>query len=231
MKKKKARKYLKKEWKVMERYLKTYLKKKNQEDLHQFRVQVKKLQAFFTLSDHSSDAELTPAFKPVKKVFKQAGEVRNAYISGKLTQRRRSADEAARNFRKHAEEYQESIVKVRRMLKNKLRPMNNKTLQQFYENQLHQIAAGLAKQPSAGQLHECRKRIKVLLYNYPLIHDKLLFSLDTAYLDHLQEAIGNWHDHWLAGTLTANTIRVTNELTRNFYERALGQPDQDHALS
>jgi CHAD domain-containing protein len=231
MKKKKARKYFKKEWKVMVAHLNTYLKTTNQEELHQFRVQVKKLRALLVLLDlRDRHKKLVRCFKPVKKVFKVAGKLRDAYISGGLTNKK-TDDEVLQNFQLIAVRYKNNIRKTRRDLKSELRPIKNKTLRQFYSSQLRLIADALAAQPSSQQLHNCRKLIKVLLYNYPLVHNGLMLDLDTAYLDQMQEMIGNWHDQLMAGTLTDSAVNATNQLAHDFYRRSVRQPDQGHDLS
>jgi CHAD domain-containing protein len=51
MKKREERKYFDKEWKGMRDSLKAFLKEECQEDLHRFRVQIKKLRAFLILAD------------------------------------------------------------------------------------------------------------------------------------------------------------------------------------
>ncbi|MCR8557799.1 CHAD domain-containing protein [Mucilaginibacter sp. BJC16-A38] len=237
MKKKTAVKYFDREWKGMKSCLKSYLKIGEQEDLHKFRVQVKKLQALLILSDQTSHhAKLVPCFKPVKKVFKQAGELRNVYIAGELTQRRQPADKAAQSFRLLVDKHLKDIKKVRHELKTKLKSIRNKQIRLFYESQLRQIARDLAAQPSAEYLHTCRKRIKVLLYNYQAVRTVVAISLDTAYLNQVQETIGRWHDQILSVGLPDNDAAIIGQLeeqqcllkaaiealTNNFYLRATG---------
>ena len=212
----------------METHLKAYLKTQDQEALHRFRVQVKKIKALLTLSGKGNPhAKLNPRFKPVKKVFSKAGELRNAYISGQLAlQQRQPTSKPARKFRARGTKYLKAIRMARRPIKKKLSPIHLNTLRQFYESQLQRIAAGLEGQPSAEQLHNCRKRIKILLYNYPLVQGELTFELDTAYLDSLQETIGNWHDQWIAGKFADKPLPPTSLFAPNFYQRAIRQPNQ-----
>ncbi|MDP9080760.1 MAG: CHAD domain-containing protein [Bacteroidota bacterium] len=237
MKKKTAVKYFDREWKGMKSCLKSYLKKGEQEELHKFRVQVKKLQALLILSDQTRHhAKLIPCFKPVKKVFKRAGELRNVYIAGELTQRHQPADKAAQSFRLVVDKHLKGIKKVRHELKTKIKPIRNKQIRLFYENQLRQIARDLAAQSSAEYLHTCRKRLKVLLYNYQAVRRVLAIGLDTTYLNQVQDTIGKWHDQSLTVGLPDNDAAIVDqleeqqcllktaieELTNNFYYRAIG---------
>jgi len=89
MKKKEESKHLGKEWEEMSIHLNSFLETGDQEELHRFRVQVKKIRAMLSLiEDASGEHAFLKNFKPVKKVFKYAGNIRrcayNASISGTL---------------------------------------------------------------------------------------------------------------------------------------------------
>src|SRR5215469_5157746 len=88
MKVKAEEKYLDKEWIEMGARLKAFLETGDQEQLHKFRVQVKKLRAMLTLFENASkEPGLTKLFKPVKKIFRRAGVIRDAHIHLKLSER------------------------------------------------------------------------------------------------------------------------------------------------
>src|SRR4051812_8711302 len=85
MKKREGKKYIDREWRSTVHHLKDFIKKGEQESLHRFRTGVKKLRAFFTLAESVKNGQGTlKSFKPVHKVFKLAGEIRNAYINTQL---------------------------------------------------------------------------------------------------------------------------------------------------
>ena len=82
MKKKEEIRQLDQLWKNIKKHLKAFLTSQNQEDLHQFRVQIKKLKAMLTLyAEEPDNKDLLTHFKPVKKVFKKAGNIRGAYLN------------------------------------------------------------------------------------------------------------------------------------------------------
>ena len=87
MKSKEQVKYFEKEWDDMKSYLKSFLKNSDQEDLHRFRVQVKKIRSFITLADSDEHVNLAKHFKPVKSIFKQAGVIRDAYNNLELAKK------------------------------------------------------------------------------------------------------------------------------------------------
>lgn len=223
------RRYFKKEWKLMQAHLEAFITAKEQEDLHEFRVQVKKLKALLILTDQSaSSVPLIHFLKPVRKIFRLGGTLRNAYVSDKLTGHNLCKDNVLVDFCSLVKKRQRSIRRSYNVIKKKLRRVGGKSVREFYESQLRRIARDLSSQPSAMQLHDCRKWIKVLLYNYQVAHDDLAFSLNTAYLDQLQEEIGDWHDRCLAGEIIPE---FSASSAGNFYERAVYSADKEHVLS
>ena len=66
-------------------HLSGFLESGDQEELHKFRVQVKKLHAMLSLFEIASRQHgLVAGFKPVKKIFKAAGNIREAYTNLQL---------------------------------------------------------------------------------------------------------------------------------------------------
>jgi len=226
MKKRVALKYLKKEWKIMQFHLQSFLKKEEQEDLHQFRIQAKRIIAFLTLLDYiNHDRKLVKSFSPVKKVFKQAGELRNNYIAQKLMPDSSPSNTSFKNFRLLAKRHWKKIKKVRLVINRKIRTVKRALLQRFYQNEIRRLAFSLKWLRSDNQLHECRKRIKGLLYNYKPFHYTLDMTLNTDYLEQVEETIGQWHDQLLVaqnddGCKKKLRSRI-GRLTNNFYQRAL----------
>src|SRR3954447_2348284 len=84
MKKKEAYKHLNKLWKKMQQEFKKFTCSDDPEKLHRFRVQVKKIRSFLTLLEtNEKNKELLKKFKPVKKIFKSAGIIRDAFLHNK----------------------------------------------------------------------------------------------------------------------------------------------------
>lgn len=243
--------YFDKEWKEMRTSLKSYLKKEEQADLHRFRVQVKKIRAFLTLSDSTEHhPKLTKYFTPVKRVFKKAGEIRNAYINQELGKTHQIGNSsfmsnqyelqrsASKKFKSKKSEYLEKLKKAHKAIKDRIRSISNVHISLFYQNQLHQIAGYLNELKFNDDLHANRKQVKILLYNHKLTHTTLNLSFNEPYMEQVQTAIGNWHDHILAMELFSNhqandkviTARLQKQhtklknqitnITKDFYNRA-----------
>jgi CHAD domain-containing protein len=211
MNKKQERAYFDKEWNDMKASLKSYLKKEQQEDLHRFRVQVKKLRAFLILSDSDDqNPKLAGYFKPVRKIFKEAGEIRNAYMNQKLGKSQQIHNhefmsnqyqlqiKAGREFKSKKVRFLKKLKDVQHVLKRKIQPISNLHINLFYQTQLEQISNFLGNIEFNDQLHDCRKHVKILLYNYKLTQPVLDTKLNEEYLKQIQAAIGDWHDHILA---------------------------------
>src|SRR3954451_19695902 len=81
MKKKDAYKHLNKLWKKMQQEFKEFTRSQDPEKLHRFRVQVKKVRSFLTLLESDNkNKQLLKEFKPIKKIFKSAGIIRDAFL-------------------------------------------------------------------------------------------------------------------------------------------------------
>jgi len=194
--------------------LAAYLETEDPEDLHRFRVQVKKLRAFIILADSLEEIPLlAPLFKPVKSVFKKAGEIRNAYMNQQLGNAHHTGNNllmesqrllevnAARDFKLAGARYLDKIDRANHQVEGKIPPISDLHINLFYQKLLRQIA-GIVKNIKFNEgLHECRKLVKVLIYNLKLVRPVLTIGLNEDYLDLVQTAIGDWHDNLLAITL------------------------------
>ena len=207
----------------MKTSLELYLSNEQPEDLHHFRVQVKKLRAFFILSDSTKHhPQLAKHFLPVRKIFKQAGEIRNAYINLELAKayqidnqeflnsQQLLFEEANKKFKANASRYLKKLKDSHQTLKRKIKPISDWHINQFYLHQLHTIASLLTIPEFDDRLHDSRKQIKVLIHNHKIAHTALHTGINGDYLDQVQTAIGDWHDNVLAAELFAGDKAKSN---------------------
>jgi CHAD domain-containing protein len=216
MKKKEEEKYLDKEWMEMNARLKAFLETGDQEALHKFRVQIKKLRAMLQLFESTSkESGLLKNFKPVRQIFKHAGNIRDAHTNLELSERyklkndlfetsqQKIIEEGTVEFQNKGEEFLKDIKTARKKLKKQLHKVNDSQIAAYYKSQLEQIATNLTVSGFTEDMHTNRKLIKILVYNHKLagraLDGKIPFNID--YLDKLQEAIGKWHDNLLAEEL------------------------------
>ena len=209
-------KYFDKEWAAMNARLKGFLATGDQEELHQFRVQIKKLRAMLELFENTSKQhKLLKQFKPVKKIFKYAGSIRDAYTSLQLTAKYELKNEdfetgqqkiiadGTSNFQHKGKEFLKSIKQTYKLLIKQLAKVDDRLIAGYYQNQLNHVAAGMAISNFTEDMHTNRKLIKILVYNHKLADHALegVINFNTAYLDQLQRAIGDWHDNVVAAAL------------------------------
>ncbi len=213
MKRKKEKIYFKDQWGEMTDHLKKFIESGEQEELHLFRVQVKKLRAMLELLDINSAKHLLQRdFKPVRKIFKRCGEIRNAFINLQYGQRFQFKNEDF--FMNHLYEIEKGTNEVKELgkqylkvikstyddISDDLHQVGNKDIVEFYKAKLYSIASSLGNIQFNDELHATRKQIKTLMYNRKIAHDALdgKLQISNDYLDKLQTLIGDWHDNVLA---------------------------------
>lgn len=223
MKRKEEQRYVDKHWKTLKRGLKDYLATGDQEALHEFRVEVKKMRAFLVLQPNSKAAK---DFKPVKKIFKHAGDIRNIYLNLQLgelhyvddeyfvSQQYQNLSRIIADFKLNGDQYIKAVKESYHQLSGHIESISDLDINLFYERRLHQIANKLLTITFDETLHHSRKLIKELLYNYKLFKPVLEMHLNESYLDDMQEAIGNWHDNTLAALLFKDNTTVTTSLKK-----------------
>jgi CHAD domain-containing protein len=216
MKIKQEVKYIDREWEQMRARLKAFLETGDQEELHKFRVQTKKLRAMLMLFEKTSKEHgLLKHFKPVRKIFKHAGNIRNAHVNLELSEKyhlknerfeigqQQIIAEETHDFRHKSDEFLKDISIAHKRLKKQLQKVGDDKIAEYYKTQLEQIALNLAVSAFNEDMHTNRKLIKILVYNHKLAAEALEGNLqfNIAYLDKLQDAIGKWHDNLLAEQL------------------------------
>ena len=219
MKKKDEIKYLDKEWQEMNAHLKAFLASGDEEALHKFRVQIKKLRAMLSLIEGASKHQgLLKKFKPIRKIFKYAGNIRDAHTNLKLSAQYMLKNEQFESgqhqiivdgtnlFRHHGKKFIKHIKETHKQLKKLLPHINNQSIADFYRKQLEVIAVNFKVSGFTEDMHTNRKLIKILVYNHKLANKALngAVPFNAEYLDKLQGAIGEWHDNLIAAELFAS---------------------------
>jgi CHAD domain-containing protein len=213
MKKKTEKAYFNEQWGKMVTHLKAFIEAGDQEELHLFRVQVKRLRAMLVLLDAALPKyKLSKEFKPVREIFKRCGIIRNAYINLQLGIRYHLNNDkfisgqqfimenGSNEFKESGRKYLKIIKSVHDELKDDLRPVDDNLINKFYKTQLEQIGNALSDLQFNEELHKARKQIKILVYNRKIAYKALdgKLHVNNDYLDKLQDSIGTWHDNDLA---------------------------------
>ena len=206
---KKQKKYLTKKERDLLEQLRAYGESGDADALHRLRLDVKKVKAFVQMVKACSDKKTSRVFKDfglLKKMFRQAGKVRDASNTIQLLQQQHWVPaaftveqdvlrvSAAAEFRQRVGKYRKKGKKAGRRLLKDVNVIHTSCVRDWYAGRL--IRIGVLLTASGDQLHEARKKIKELLYVERLLPAALVESLrlDKDYLDELQELIGQWHD-------------------------------------
>ena len=245
MKKRKIRKKLIKEHKGAKRRLLGFNKNGDQEQLHKFRVGIKKLRAVASLISATNDRDqLNQDLKQVKKTYQLSGKVRDSHLQIKLAEEVAASDnyiseeklvlkKAARKLRKGRSYHLKALRRSQKKMLKHVPGARNKSINLFYDNEFHAIHLCLNSNTDVEALHGCRKRLKVLIYNLPLVKPILKLSVNEEYLQQVQTAIGDWHDNVLAAEqfpeLSKNSkalFKEVQQLVKQFYQKAVNNEDK-----
>jgi CHAD domain-containing protein len=244
MQKKKIKAQIIKEGKAARQSLQGFMKKGDQNQLHKFRVGVKKMRAVASLIESTTPlVHIRSELKPLKETYQLSGQVRDSYLHQQLAATVKSADKkylsdekvlmkkATRKLRKKRPQHLRMLRRAKEQLLRRVPKIKGRNVGLFYETELFGIAGCLSSSTEVEQTHDCRKRLKVLLYNLPLVGGNHSISVDADYLQAVQTAIGDWHDHVLAaeqfpelGGKSEQLMQEVKTLTKNFYERATAAP-------
>lgn len=210
--KKKQRQYLAEKEQQWLQELTAYDASRDEEALHRLRLRIKKMRALVRLSASVRGKRLAKDFRLLRKMFRQAGYIRDtrselnlleahqllsaAYKERRVNQIRAASDKFARGVKK----FRKKGKKAGRLLLGDVRSIRGGRIRRWFAEEIVQTGILLTK--SGEELHEARKKIKTLLYVIKILPPRLAgrLQLDTDYLDTLQDAIGKWHDVLVASS-------------------------------
>ncbi|NEU09806.1 CHAD domain-containing protein [Flavihumibacter sp. R14] len=233
MKKAILKRLLEKDIQAIAQALDAFLATREQDALHQLRVQIKKLKALLVLfAINKKNIKLWKVFQPIRKIFHDAGLIRDAHIHLQLAdefgikhsafnqqQAQLMSDETAK-FCEAGRKYFKDIKRTGKKLRSELRRIDSNHITNFYRSELDAIALTLEKREFNEEMHECRKQVKTLLYNQKRVAKVVNgnFDINAPYLNQVQEALGRWHDSILARDLFSTQLpderHAINQLNR-----------------
>ncbi|MEQ1797729.1 MAG: CHAD domain-containing protein [Lacibacter sp.] len=191
--------------------LNEYLKTNDGEALHQLRVSIKKIRSVIRYfeSQQLHEKKIKQLKKQLRHVFQSAGFIREAQLQIQWLKRNRyrillkeslletDVTFYEQVFLDEADKSRKILTSIRKELNQFCKESDEASVYNYAENLKLTIFFQL-KSVKMAEWHELRKMIKQLLYAQNWLSEKdkikLLPVKQPAYLDHLQEAIGNWHD-------------------------------------
>lgn len=223
MNKQKEKNRLDKLWKKMRRRFKSFLHTGHSEQLHQFRVEVKKVRSFLTLLEaDKKNRGLLKEFKPVKKMFKSAGVIRDAMLHRKQAEEQgikeqsvyqNKEDEQRREQKKllgNGRKYLHTMKDVKKRLYKHVHTITGDKMKAFFQNQIDTAYQLLSTYKFTEQLHDGRKALKHLLYNKQAAQkvSGKEPGINFMYVDELQKVLGQWHDNKLSLDVFRQNLNV-----------------------
>ncbi|HTR29091.1 MAG TPA: CHAD domain-containing protein [Puia sp.] len=204
--KKKQRQYLYEKEQQWLNELTIFGETQDENALHRLRLGIKKIRALVRLTEGVRGKRLSGDLRPLKKMFRQAGMIRDTRSQLRLLEQHQllSPDhrelrvlqlkEAADKFCRCVTDYRKEGRKAARLLLADVEAIHGRAIRRWFAGEI--IQAGVLLTKSGDELHLARKKIKTLLYVQKMLPEKQVHQLrlDTDYLDQIQDAIGSWHD-------------------------------------
>jgi CHAD domain-containing protein len=210
LKKKDQKKYVEERWKNMQQHFFLFCHEQDPTALHQMRVMIKKIHSLVKLHTFTfpEKRELKLIFKPVRKIFKNAGiiresqlhllnlektGIRNEQLEIRLNEIIRIETE---KFLKRQKKYGKILDRQLAEFQKEISPITKKQFRLFVNVNLKYAFTNLQRKKHSAQLHESRKSLKSILHLselfIPETHGKKILNIE--YLTKLAEKIGGWHD-------------------------------------
>jgi len=200
------REYLDKKNREWQQHLREFVDSRDPEALHQLRVTLKKVKALARFAKACSGGDPVKDFNGLKKMFKQAGIIRDAGNHLQLLEQFHPAPQEYKEqqqqvqttetekFIRRAKKHRRKGKRAGRRLLSCIHSIPATCIHDWYAVQM--VATSILLTASGDELHKARKQIKDMLYVEKLLPDSVSQSLrlDKDYLDRLQDSIGKWHD-------------------------------------
>jgi CHAD domain-containing protein len=185
-----------------------------EEDIHAFRVAVKKLRAWMRLVCSADKQPKLRLSKKLHELYDIAGEIREAQLrlkkagapKGKLASYiNHLEDTIAFNKGEWHKKYKDDIVKklAKKLGGKALKKMPGKAFAAFMKDKLQVLEDAADNTPDDESIHNCRKSVKDMLYNtkltekhWPEGYEKIE-HLPLKKLDDLSDMLGDYNDERL----------------------------------
>ncbi|HET6990469.1 MAG TPA: CHAD domain-containing protein, partial [Bacteroidia bacterium] len=179
------------------------------EELHQLRLDVKRMRAFLFLQQGSfKSGHLPDFFDPFEEIFRKAGKIRSAEVSLRLLKRYGIRDteikaemnkiihKGTTGFIKRTGSFLEKISVGEKESVSDFRDVDIPGIKKNFAKQLRLTSKKFVKKHKSEPLHEVRKTLKNLLYIHTMFDREItdVIRLNTAYINELEQMIGKWHD-------------------------------------
>lgn len=210
LKKDRQSRYIEQAARLASAHLKAFCHSRGAEELHRFRVEVKRLQALLVLlKGHPGDGGLMKSFLPVRMIYKKAGAIRLLDVHKEMMsgvkyikpayalKQARLRDKKTTKFISACKSYQLKLDSSASNISRQLFDVESRFIIKKCRKHIGKIAVVLSKSKNDIEaMHKVRKKIKMLIYTGSFIPKPVAakIQLNKKYLNKLEHLIGDWHD-------------------------------------
>lgn len=242
MKAKEQARQFKKLWEKMSEHLQQFYDTQDPEEMHQMRVNIKKIKAMLSLlTDAKKQKKSAEQLKKLKKIFAHAGKLRAVHVNMDIlssegvendafaTDQANILSNETSKLYTHHDEYNKTLKKAFKVLSDTFEDISDKQVVRIFDRQMEELYQYFNKDLAFDDtLHHARMMIKELMYVHQVlpedVKDKL--RLNIEYLDDLQKEIGNWHDTWVILDLLKSSLHEKPETSRQIETKLLSMEHQ-----
>jgi CHAD domain-containing protein len=187
--------------------LKKYKQYTKPEQLHEIRVELKKIKTLFNfLASGSKQFNAATVYKPLKQLFKKAGIIRESDVLHQLFKdyklerfekaiilKTKGQKKVIAKFHKKTTQYIKTTKQIHKKFERYFTHTNTTHLRKYISKIERQLCEKLFQKFNQDKLHPIRKQVKELIYLSQITNaENNLQKIET--FNKLQDAIGNWHD-------------------------------------
>lgn len=232
--KKRQHDYLRTRWDNAMIHYDQFAKRTNAEAIHQLRVEIKKINALLFLHNEVYRPVSKKTIRPLRKLFKQAGVIRDAQVSAHLmrdqksvpklffSEQRKIVAAEANKLREMMNKHADEIMLTNVATWQQLRPIHFRDIARVIRKLQKKITTYFRPRIKLKQLHDVRKEIKRLVYICSTLKasdlTRLRFNPDKyKKLEHL---IGEWHDTQCAAELLSQHSTASGSAVRRLRRKS-----------
>lgn len=192
--------FTKKRFKRLETFLKSFPAGNEKEELHQIRLEIKRIKALLRLI-HFNDKGFRDHkhFIPLRTIFRETGKIRDTGLRQELLDQYtqvhtpffRSPDKAIKQFMDGLPEHIKAVRKQKKIVGKEIGKIKSRTYTLYLYKKKNELKDILSEGFSQKDLHGLRKLIKEVIYLTSVKKKK--HEIDPI-LIRSSELIGNWHD-------------------------------------
>ncbi|HMS64358.1 MAG TPA: CHAD domain-containing protein [Ignavibacteria bacterium] len=211
------------------RHFRKFIKTQDASELHQMRVDLKKIKSLLNLSSDCQRSTIhSDRIKKINKVFKAAGKIRSLQLNLKILEtdslnypdlrnvQLKILKDHYRDFYCNKKDYQKILDNRKEKFAKNFRDIEDKCLLNFLGKSIRKLNLMFSPYSERKNFHKCRKIIKDLIYLNELLPTEVRtdIRINLAYLKDLEDCIGKWHDN-ISGINFLQRVSSDKEITEN----------------